>query len=232
MKATIRIAPWHVGHARGSTSKICWSSAAHRRLASVGARRGAGTITGGASAVAGAADAIAKMSDLVAPYPFADHVLLDGPERGMEYPGLTMSDGTRFPHEIVHQWFPMLVGSDETRFDFLDEGLANFYSGMLGGGSFAWVRAERAALVPLVTDDLRSPRPVLGYGRGSRMFHALAAQVGERELLVALQRYAAEWRRRHPTPWDFMASMERRLGRDLSGFWRERLFGADAIVPR
>ena len=41
MNATIRIAPWHVGHARGSTSKICWSSAAHRRLASVGASRGA-----------------------------------------------------------------------------------------------------------------------------------------------------------------------------------------------
>ena len=43
MHATIRIAPWHVGHASGSTSKICWSSAAHRRPASVGASRGART---------------------------------------------------------------------------------------------------------------------------------------------------------------------------------------------
>ena len=42
MKATMRIAPWQVGHASGSTSKICWSSDAHRRVASVGASRGAG----------------------------------------------------------------------------------------------------------------------------------------------------------------------------------------------
>jgi hypothetical protein len=55
MNATIRIAPWHVGHARGSTAKIGWSSAAHRRLASVGARRGAGTMAGGPSAPVGAA---------------------------------------------------------------------------------------------------------------------------------------------------------------------------------
>jgi len=55
MQATRRIAPWHVVQASGSTSKICWSSAAHRRLASVGASRGAGTIAGGPSAPAGAA---------------------------------------------------------------------------------------------------------------------------------------------------------------------------------
>jgi hypothetical protein len=55
MKATMRIAPWQVGHLSGSTSKICWRRAAHRRVASVGASRGAGTIAGGPSATAGAA---------------------------------------------------------------------------------------------------------------------------------------------------------------------------------
>jgi hypothetical protein len=44
MKATMRIAPWQVGQASGSTSKICCKRAAHRRVASVGASRGAGTI--------------------------------------------------------------------------------------------------------------------------------------------------------------------------------------------
>jgi hypothetical protein len=48
MTATLRIAPWQDGHVSGSTSKICWRSARHRRLASVGARRGAGTMAGGA----------------------------------------------------------------------------------------------------------------------------------------------------------------------------------------
>jgi hypothetical protein len=55
MKATRRIAPRQVGQPSGSTSKICWSSAAHRRVASVGASRRAGTIAGGPAAVASAA---------------------------------------------------------------------------------------------------------------------------------------------------------------------------------
>ncbi len=55
MKATMRIAPWQDGHASGSTSKICWRRAAHRRATSVGANRAAATIVGGPSAAAGAA---------------------------------------------------------------------------------------------------------------------------------------------------------------------------------
>ena len=48
MNATMRMTPWQAGHARGSTSKICGRSAAHRRLASVGTSRGAETMAGGA----------------------------------------------------------------------------------------------------------------------------------------------------------------------------------------
>ena len=60
MKATTRIVPWHDGHASGSTSKICCGSAAvgpmaHRRVASVGASLGAGTIMGGVSGATGSA---------------------------------------------------------------------------------------------------------------------------------------------------------------------------------
>jgi transposase len=55
MNATTRMGPWQVGHASGSTSKICCKRAAHRRVASVGASRGAGTIRGGVSAAAGSA---------------------------------------------------------------------------------------------------------------------------------------------------------------------------------
>ncbi len=53
--ATMRMTPWQDGHARGSTSKICCRSAAHRRAASVGTSLGAGTITGDASAATGSA---------------------------------------------------------------------------------------------------------------------------------------------------------------------------------
>jgi len=55
MQATMRIAPWQDVHASGSTAKSCRRSAARRRMASLGARRGAGSIAGGPSAAAGAA---------------------------------------------------------------------------------------------------------------------------------------------------------------------------------
>ena len=53
MKATIRIVPWHVGHASGSTSKICCTSSAQRRGASVGVRGSAATRAGGATRESG-----------------------------------------------------------------------------------------------------------------------------------------------------------------------------------
>lgn len=185
------------------------------------------------AASATAAEIIATLSTRVMPYAWDTHTLLDGPEGGMEYPSLTMSHGdARISHELGHQWFPMMVGSDETRFDFLDEGFATFYAAVTSGGPVARSRPERSAMEPLlVGNDLRTPRPVLGYGRGSRMLHTLAARVGEERLLSALRAYALEWRFKHPSPWDFMASMERFLGEELDSFWLEWLFDTAAIRP-
>jgi hypothetical protein len=178
-----------------------------------------------------AADAIVTLSSLVMPYAWLSHVLVDGPEGGMEYPGLTMSHGDIIAHELTHQWFPMMVGTDETRFDFLDEGFASFYPLAMSGGDVARVRSERAAIEPfLVGNDLRSVRFVMGYGRGSQMLHALAARVGAPRLLAALQAYAIDWRFKHPSPWDFMASMERSLGEELEAFWLQWLFSIEAVV--
>lgn len=70
--------------------------------------------------------AMDRLTSVLGPPNTRNHVLVDGPEGGMEYPGLTMSHGDRMPHEISHQWFPMTVGTDESRYNFLDEGLASF----------------------------------------------------------------------------------------------------------
>ena len=136
-----------------------------------------------------------------------------------------MSNGEIIHHEVAHQWFPMMVGSDETRFDFLDEGFATFLSGVTSGGVVARASTPTAATVPLLTpDDLRTVRPVFGYGQGSRMLQALAARTGAERLLAALSAYARQWRFKHPSPWDFMAAMEVALGEDLQAFWNAWLF--------
>jgi hypothetical protein len=179
-----------------------------------------------------AADAIAALSDRIMPYAWNNHVLLDGPEGGMEYPGITFSHGGIIAHEIAHQWFPMMVGTDETRFDFLDEGFASFYPLVLAGTSVAQRRNAPAAAEPLLLrNDLRTIRMVFGYGRGSRMLQSLAAQVGEERLLDALRAYAIAWRFKHPSPWDFMAIMERSLGEELDAFWLRWLFSNEAVSP-
>lgn len=184
------------------------------------------------NAVATAADALVTLSTHVMPYAWDQHTLLDGPEGGMEYPALTMSHGGIIPHEISHQWFPMMVGSDETRFDFLDEGFATFYSLVVRGVPTAATGIERPAREPLLLgNDVRTPRAVLGYGRGSRMLRTLAARVGEEQLLAALRSYARDWRFKHPSPWDFMAHVESQTGQDLGSFWNEWLFGTAEIRP-
>lgn len=185
------------------------------------------------SATIVAADALTRFSELFGPYPASQHWLVDGPEGGMEYPGMTMSHGDgRTAHEIAHQWFPMTVGSDETRFGFLDEGLASFLPSTLQSGPLGRVENEQPALAPLIEpSDLRTARPVLGYGRARRMLGRLAATFGDRAVIDALKDYAVAWRFKHPTPWDFMFSIERSLGANLDPFWLAWLF-SDTAIPR
>jgi hypothetical protein len=178
-----------------------------------------------------AADALSELAAIVGAYPWAEHWLIDGPEGGMEYPAVTMSHGDgRTLHEMVHQWFPMTVGSDETRFNFMDEGLASFLPLTLQPGPLGVLSDEREALVPiLLPNDLRTVRPVLGYGRGSRMLAALAAEFGDQPVLDALRLYSTAWRFKHPSPWDFMALFEGSIGTEMDAFWIRWLFQKDAI---
>ena len=174
------------------------------------------------------ADLLEGYSSVLSPYAWENHTLLDGPEAAMEYPGLTMSNGGILHHEIAHQWFPMMVGTDETRFDFLDEGTATYLAGVISGTSRTRT-TERAGHEPLVR-DVRTPAGLaLGYGRGSRMLDALAERFGAAKVNGALKSYASEWRFRHPSPWDFMSLLERSLGQSLETFWRAWLFEAEAI---
>ena len=195
---------------------------------------------------AAAYDSVAKIvrrdlafnSTLMGPYPYPQHTLLDGPEGGMEYPMLTMSDGTRLDHELWHQWFPMVVGTNETWYSFLDEGFAAYLTGVrrahaIGAGERASRSGSRGA--PLIwPDDREPPGPlaaVSGYGRPVEMFSALEEVVGRQVLLNAIRTYATEWRFKHPSPWDFMFTMNRALGQNLDDFWFQWLFTVNEPRP-
>ncbi len=188
------------------------------------------------------------------PYPWPAAVNLGGHGAGMEYPGIVfdgMDDGGKqlfwiTAHEIGHGWFPMIVGSNERRHAFMDEGFNTFIdvyaSDAFNGGEYAPKRdseyapkggnpvdeilpllADRDAPTPMAIADATSEkyRHPVAYFKGALGLVLLREQIlGPERFDPAFRRYIATWAYRHPTPSDFFRFMESAAGEDLSWWWR------------
>ena len=179
------------------------------------------------------------------PYAFPQFTQVDGPENGMEYPMLTMS-GPGFgvtDHEIGHQWWPMMVGTNETWYGWMDEGF-NEYMNVLseaahegrapvldGLGGQAGAQAGNEAQAPMMWDNnYGGPLTTyVTYSKAPMMLSMLGALVGDSAVTRAMKAYAADWRFRHPSPWDFMFAMNRELGHNLDWFWYSWLFTTESV---
>lgn len=188
------------------------------------------------------------------PYPWPAAVNLGGHGAGMEYPGIVfdgMDDGGSklfwiTAHEIGHGWFPMIVGSNERRHAFMDEGFNTFIdvyaSDAFNGGEYAPKRDSEYApkggnpvdeILPLLADadaptmlatadatDEAYRHPV-AYFKSALGLVLLREQIlGPERFDPAFRRYIATWAYRHPTPSDFFRFMESEAGEDLSWWWR------------
>ncbi|HEV2149996.1 MAG TPA: M1 family metallopeptidase [Longimicrobiaceae bacterium] len=188
--------------------------------------------------------AVEFFSRTLAPYPYPQVTVAEGPMAGgMEYPQIVFIGGYSDPkdlhsgivHEVGHQWFPMLVGSDEAANAWMDEGVVTYYE-MLGRNDLFpeddLLAPDRAGYlsvaggpseVPLMRHtDLVSPygaRYIAAYSKPALLLRSLRAVVGEEPFRRAMDAYLAEWRFRHPTPWDFFNTFERVSGRDLGWFF-------------
>jgi hypothetical protein len=188
------------------------------------------------------------------PYPWPAAINLGGHGAGMEYPGIVfdgMDDHGKplfwvSAHEIGHTWFPMIVGSNERRHAFMDEGFNTFidvyFSDAFNGGEFAPKRDGEYApgggnpvdeILPLLADrdaptlldraDATSEkyRHPLAYFKAALGLVLLREQIlGPERFDPAFRRYIATWAYRHPTPSDFFRMMESESGEDLSWWWR------------
>ncbi|CAP55250.1 Peptidase [Gluconacetobacter diazotrophicus PA1 5] len=188
------------------------------------------------------------------PYPWPNAVNLGGYGAGMEYPGIVFDgmhdkDAELFwitTHELGHDWFPMIVGSNERRNAFMDEGFNTFIdtyaSDDFNSGEFAPKRdAEFAPATGKPADDiltvLRDPaaprlmapadtisekyRHPVTYFKGAYGLKLLREQIlGPERFDRAFRRYIALWAYHHPTPSDFFRLMDSEAGEDLSWFWR------------
>jgi hypothetical protein len=187
--------------------------------------------------------ALAFYSKLWMPYTFPGLTIVDGPELGMEYPSFIMSSAGAADHEIGHQWWPMMVGTNETWYGFMDEGFnqyMNILSGadrrhqpaQLDGRGQSYGRTsgnEREA--PLMWDaNYGGPMySFQAYGKAPLMLSMLGGVVGDSAVLRAMSGYAKAWRFKHPSPWDYAFYMNNALHRDLGWFWYYWLFTTEAV---
>lgn len=182
-------------------------------------------------------------SKLWIPYVFPRLTVVDGPDTGMEYPMIIFSATGAGDHEAGHEWWPMTLGTNETWYGWMDEGF-NVYMNTLSrfdrqnqpvnldGWGQAYGRWSGNELEPPMMWPTNYAGPMTGfqaYTKAQMMLSALGGIVGDTAVWRAMSAYAAAWRFKHPSPWDYAFFMDNALKRDLGWFWYSWLFTTDAV---
>ncbi|WP_339863773.1 M1 family metallopeptidase [Paremcibacter congregatus] len=191
---------------------------------------------------------------LVYPYPVA--ISVNGPVGGMEYPMIcfngprptldkktgkkTYSRRTKYGlisviiHEVGHNYFPMIVNSDERQWTWMDEGLNTFLQNLAEEEwekDYPTRRAEPYQIVNYMKSTKQVPimtnsESILQFGNNAYAKPAIALRILRetvmgRELFdFAFREYSRRWKFKRPTPSDFFRTMEDASGVDLDWFWR------------
>jgi hypothetical protein len=198
-------------------------------------------------------DTVERFSRQWYPYPWPAAINVAGFSTGMEYPGMVF-DGIDdkgkvlfwiTAHEIGHTWFPMIVGSNERRNAFMDEGFNTFIdigeSAEFNGGVYGPKRdgeysagGEPPDTILKVLDNSDAPSILMpadaipwSIGHPVSYFKAAYGMVLLREQILGTQRfdwafrkYIRDWAYKHPSPSDFFREMSSEGGEDLNWFWR------------
>jgi hypothetical protein len=182
-------------------------------------------------------------SKLWAPYPFPQLTLQDGPSSGMEYPMVINSNQGAADHEAGHQWWPMMVGTNETRYGWMDEGF-NQYMNILSdadaegstpnldrlGQSYGRTSGnEDEPSMMWAANHAGSMYGFQTYSKAPLMLSMLGGIVGDEAVQRAMSEYTKAWSFKHPSPWDFVFFMDNALGRDLGWFWYYWLWTTESV---
>jgi len=175
-------------------------------------------------------------------YPVATNVA--GIVNGMEYPGIVFC-GFRArkgglwgvtSHEFGHNWFPMIVGSNERKYPWMDEGF-NTYINTVADSAFnngeyfrpvksrtrlaAMFRPEFDGIMTIPDVTQGRNLGVAAYAKPGMGLELLREEVlGKAVFDYAFRYYVHQWAFKHPTPWDFFHAMENAAGENLDWFWR------------
>jgi hypothetical protein len=194
------------------------------------------------------------------PYPVAYSVHTR--QIGMEYPMICFNGGRPLPdgtysertkwgmigviiHEVGHNFFPMIVNSDERRWTWMDEGLNTFLQGIAErewdhdhpypSGRPAdivdYMKGDKSNIAPIMTHgDLVKQFMNNAYNKPATGLNILRETLMGRELFdFAFKQYAQRWMFKHPTPEDLFRTMEDASAVDLDWFWRGWFYGTDHV---
>ena len=195
-------------------------------------------------------------------YPYPKAVSVSAEDQGMEYPmicwnygrpdenGVT-SEQTKngmmgvIIHEVGHNFFPMIVNSDERQWTWMDEGLNSFMEYMAEqelGTNFPSRRGPAKNIVAYMSADQKFLEPIMSnseniiqfgnnaYGKPATGINILRETIMGRELFdYAFKMYADRWKFKHPTPEDFFRTMEDASAVDLDWFFRGWFYSTDFV---
>ena len=199
---------------------------------------------------------IRNYSELFFRYPYPQATSVAGPVGGMEYPmfvmvhyGNPLDDpksifGT-VNHEHGHEWFPMIVGSNERRYAWMDEGFNTYLNAFAlerrnpGTSQFSFYVNNWKASVDAGTESPLMTPPdhidsralgAVGYRKPAAVLLALRNNVVGRETFDrAFREYIRRWAFKHPTPADFFRTVENVSGMDLGWYWRAFFYSTDLL---
>jgi hypothetical protein len=177
------------------------------------------------------------------PYPVATNVASN--VGGMEYPGIVFCGNKATTeglfgvtdHEFGHTWFPMIVGSNERRYGWMDEGFNTFINSLADDdfnkgeykhpvtsmdGMAGYMFGERTEPIFLTPDAMKEGNIGIAlYFKPGYGLELLRNEIlGPERFDYAFKTYINRWAFKHPTPWDFFRTMENAGGEDLAWFWK------------
>ncbi len=205
-------------------------------------------------------------------YPYSKAISVNAKNQGMEYPMIcwnygrpdkdgTISDRTKYGmisviiHEVGHNYFPMIVNSDERQWTWMDEGLNTFtqyvaeqdfgeeypeaiapnkkYPSRRGPANkiVDYMAGDQSQLAPIMTKGLNTYNfGANAYAKPATALNILRETIMGRELFdFAFKTYANRWMFKHPTPEDFFRTMEDASAIDLDWYWREWFYTTDYV---
>ncbi|MBD1262980.1 M1 family metallopeptidase [Maribacter polysiphoniae] len=205
-------------------------------------------------------------------YPYPKAISVHAKNQGMEYPMIcwnygrpnedgSYSDRTKYGmlsviiHEVGHNFFPMIVNSDERQWGWMDEGLDTFMQYLTEQAfgeehpeviapnkAYPSRRGDPSKIVPYMSGDQSTMAPIMSnpenvyqlganaYGKPATALNILRETVMGRELFDhAFKTYAQRWKFKHPTPEDFFRTMEDASAVDLDWYWRGWFYSTDYV---